>query len=265
MSHEPKPKKKSPLKDAPLRLPGQSADAQIFDVIYDQRLTPAVMVSCCLVAMLMELLFWIKPIPRSTSFTIMLVYTLIAIAYAVRSWRRSFARIAALRLGRDGERAVAEVLSEQLRRGNAVFHDIVGPSFNLDHVIVAPQGIYAIETKTLSKPTRSDAVVTFDGTTVLVDGKKMDRDPIEQSLAQIRWLRDQLRESTGTDLPVKGIVVFPGWFVKSDRSNADGKVSVMNPKGIDGFISAGHAILPMDRVHLAAFHLSRFIRSSSWA
>lgn len=262
MPYDAKPENKSPLNDKPLRLPGQSADEQLETVIHEQRLLPIVILLACVIAAIIELFFWLGHLPRFTSFVFMLVYALLALAYAIWKWRRSSAQIAALKLGRDGERAVAEVLAEQVRRGNAVFHDVVGPSFNLDHVIVAPQGIYVIETKTISKPTRPDAVVSFNGTTILVDGRSMDRNPIDQSHAEIRWLRDVLRDSTGSDLPVKGIVVFPGWFVKSDHSNVDRKVWVMNPKGIDGFISAGRPLLPPETVHMAAFHLSRFIRSS---
>lgn len=216
----------------------------------------------CAFATALEVLFWVGNYSRRLSFFLMLLYTLLALAYVIWSWVRSSSQIAALKLGRDGERAVAEVLAEQVRRGNTVFHDIVGPSFNLDHVIVAPQGIFVIETKTISKPSHAEAVVTFDGTTILVDGRPMTRNPIDQTHAEIRWLREVLHSSTGLELPVKGIVVFPGWFVKSDHSNADRKVWVMNPKGVDGFISAGRTLLPPESIHMAAFHLSRFIRSS---
>lgn len=254
--------KKSPLKDKPLRLPGQSLHDRMDSLIYDKRLTPFMLAMTCAFAAVMELIFWVTNASRSRSTTIMVGYALLALLYAAWKWRQSSSELAALKLGRDGERAVAEVLAEQVRKGNAVFHDVVGPTFNLDHVIVAPQGVFVIETKTLSKPSRPDAYVTFDGANLLVDGHVMDRDPIEQTLSEIRWLKELLVKSTGSDLPVKGIVVFPGWFVKSDHSNFERKVWVMNPKNVDGFISAGHAVMPPDRVHLMAFHLSRFIRAS---
>ena len=254
--------KKSPLKDKPLRLPGQSLDDQIWDFNYDQRIAPFIIALVCVFAVFMEIVFWLTHASRVKSTFVMIAYALAAVCYAVWKWRSSSPQLAALKLGRDGERVVAEVLAEQVRKGNAVFHDVVGPNFNLDHVIVAPQGVFVIETKTLSKPTRPDAYVTFDGKDLRVDGYALDRDPIEQTLAEIRWLKDLLRDSTGTDIPVKGLIVFPGWFVKSDHSNVDRKVWVMNPKGVDGFITAGHTIMPPDKVHLVAFHLSRFIRST---
>lgn len=262
MSSTPTTAKKSPLKDKPLRVPGQSLDARIDDFLLDHRLGPAVLALVCFSAAIFELIFWLTNASRFKSTIIMFAYALAASLYAVWKWRRASTQLAALKLGRDGERVVAEVLAEQVRKGNAVFHDVVGPNFNLDHVIVSPQGVFVIETKTLSKPTRPDAYVTFDGKDLRVDGHSLDRDPIEQTLSEIRWLKDLLRGSTGTDIPVKGLVVFPGWFVKSDHSNFERKIWVMNPKNIDGFISAGHTIMPAEKVHLIAFHLSRFIRSA---
>lgn len=262
MSLTPAAAKKSPLKDKPLRLPGQSLDDRIDNFIYDNRLAPIMLALVCIFAAVFELFFLLTNTSRMKSAILMSAYALVVLIYAVWKWRRSTAQLAALKLGRDGERVVAEVLSEQVRKGNAVFHDVVGPNFNLDHVIVAPQGVFVIETKTLSKPTRPDAYVTFDGKDLRVDSHALDRDPIEQTLSEIRWLKDLLRESTGTDIPVKGLIVFPGWFVKSDHSNVDRKVWVMNPKGVDGFITAGHSIMPIEKVYLVAFHLARFIRST---
>lgn len=262
MSFDQKPATKSPLKDQPLRVPGQSTDERRHDLVFDRMLPPFLVLLAFGAVAFIEFWGWLTKSPRGSAVVIYGVTALGALVFCVIRWRRCKREVANLRLGRDGERAVAEELVTLTRKGCAVYHDIVGPSFNLDHVIVAAQGVYVVETKTISKPTRPDAFVTFDGTSVRIDGHKPDRDPIEQVLAQIAWLRDLLKQSTGSDVPVKGVVVFPGWFVKSNHSNADRKVWVMNPKGVDGFISAGHLMLSPDQMHMVAFHLSRFIRSS---
>jgi hypothetical protein len=57
-------------------------------------------------------------------------------------------RIKELRLGRDGEKIVAEQLECLRESGAQVFHDVPGDGFNLDHVVISNHGIYAIETKT---------------------------------------------------------------------------------------------------------------------
>jgi hypothetical protein len=50
-------------------------------------------------------------------------------------------RVKRPRLGRDGERCVGQFL-ERLREDDAqIFHDVPAEGFNLDHVIVSPNGI----------------------------------------------------------------------------------------------------------------------------
>ena len=48
-----------------------------------------------------------------------------------------------------------------------VYHDIPGNNFNIDHVVVGPNGVFAVETEGRSKPNRgrgqSDATVVYDG------------------------------------------------------------------------------------------------------
>ena len=57
-----------------------------------------------------------------------------------------------IKLGRDGERVVAEHLQQLVGAGWRVFHDIQGDGFNIDHVVIGAGGISAVETKTRSKP-----------------------------------------------------------------------------------------------------------------
>lgn len=74
-------------------------------------------------------------------------------------------------LGYLGERAVAEELEPLTREGYHVFHDVpvekVEGSFNLDHVVVGPTGLFAIETKTRRKGRAREGVadhkVFYDG------------------------------------------------------------------------------------------------------
>lgn len=55
-------------------------------------------------------------------------------------------------LGHLGERAVGEELNQLLRDGCHVFHDYPGgPNWNINHIVVAPPGVYPIETKTRHK------------------------------------------------------------------------------------------------------------------
>lgn len=97
--------------------------------------------------------------------------------------------------------------------GYGILHDVLADGFNLDHVIFSKHGILVVETKTLSKPSKGRADITFRGNELLANGHKLDRDAVEQVKAEADWLKKLLEKSTGKRYPVKGIVVFPGWFV----------------------------------------------------
>ena len=249
----------SPLKAKPLRNPGQSVEQAIDDLVVD-RLLPYY---------ILPMFFWIiagiewfavyTNLPRYP-----VLYTataaLLSMIGGLRLWRLR-TRIRALKLGRDGERAVGQFLDGLREHGARIFHDVPGEGFNLDHVVVSQHGIFAVETKTLSKKTRQ-SVISIENGTILVGGIRMDRNPIEQVRGQVRWLARLLEKSTGRRLPINGVVVFPGWFIEppADASGLD--VWVLEPKALPAFISHEPIKLKLEDVALAAFHLSRYIRTT---
>jgi Nuclease-related domain len=167
-------------------------------------------------------------------------------------------RVKRLKLGRDGERCVGQFL-EQLRESEAaIFHDVPAAGFNLDHVVISPHGIYVIETKTRTKP-YAGARVTVAGNDLRVAGRRPDRDPIAQATAAARWLEAILKESTGKSFKVRPALVFPGWFVEQPEPRGD--VWVLEPKMLPALIAREPVLVSSPDVKLAAFHLSRYIRS----
>lgn len=114
--------------------------------------------------------------------------------------------------------------------------DIPGEGFNVDHVLIAPQGVFVIETKTFGKPQRANATVSFDGHRVLVDGLEPDRNPVVQARALRDWVRDLLYDTSGIRYPVRGVVLIPGWFVNGPKTRGPNDVWVLNPKGLPPFI-----------------------------
>jgi hypothetical protein len=251
---------KSPLKDAPLRNPGQSLDAQIDDLRLDM-FQPFLVATTFVVLAVLEWLRWYRNDPPHP-----ILYSCAALAgivYALIRTRRHLARLRDLKLGRDGERAIGQYL-EQVRGGDArVFHDLVGDDFNLDHVLVSTKGIFAIETKTWSKPIRGEATITYDGQHLFANGQKRDRDPIKQAIAQAQWLRDLVKQGTGRAFAVRPVVVFPGWYVQSEATSA-GKskgVWLLNPKALPEFISAERPSMTAEDVKLVSYHLGRSIRA----
>lgn len=252
-------KRLSPLKAKPLRNPGQSVERAIDDLVMD-KLVPYCLFPC--VFWLVAGLEWFgsfRDLPRQPGLYAATAALLTAIA-VVRLWLLR-KRVRALQLGRDGERAVGQFLDGLREKGARVFHDVPGDGFNLDHVVVSAHGIFAVETKTLSKSTPR-STITVEKEAILVAGRSMERNPIEQVRGQVRWLARMLEESTGKRLPVKGAVVFPGWFVEPVPAESGLDVWVLEPKALPAFIEHEPVRLPLADVALAAYHLSRYIRTS---
>jgi hypothetical protein len=144
------------------------------------------------------------------------------------------------------------------QKGYKIFHDVAGEKFNVDHVLIGPTGIYAIETKTMSIPNGRKATVEYDGEKVTVAGFSPDRDPIVQAKAQSLWLRDLVEDSTGKSFGVRPVVLYPGWYVNKQPKNAE--VWVLNPKALPSFLEHDRTMMSPEDVHLVSYHLSRYVR-----
>lgn len=246
----------SPLKAKPLRLPGESVDKEIDRWVNDATLGPFFGAGCFLVVAFYEWYGYLSHSPRRPY----LFTAVAAVALLYAAWRFFVIRrqVRQLKKGRDGGRAVGQFLERLRKDGGQVLHDIPGEGFNLDHVVISTHGIYAIETKTWSKPW-PDAKVVVDGDSLTVAGQVPDRDPIVQVTAAARWLERLLLLSTDKRFLVRGVVVFPGWFV--EQRGPRGDVWVLEPKMLPGFIRQAPEMIAASDVALAAFHLSRYVRS----
>jgi hypothetical protein len=249
---------KSPLKAKPLRNPGDSINEELHRWTEDYLMEPFVLAGSFFVIALVEWFGYLTEAPRRP----ILFSCVVSIATGFAVWRVwvNRDRLRQLRLGRDGERVVGQFLERLRDGGGQVFHDIPGQGFNLDHVVISQHGVYAIETKTLSKPW-SKAVVTVEGDSLRVAGRIPDRDPIQQVTSAVRWRECLLEQSTGKRFAVRGVVVFPGWFV--EQRSERGPVWVLEPKMLPGFIEQEPRTLVPGDVALAAFHLSRYVRSEA--
>ena len=249
---------RSPIKDRPLRHPGQSLEEER-TALWEDKLEPAAIEAVCFVVIagLEWLRAWTHFPPSPWLFTaVALVFVGLA---AFRIWRYR-PKLRAIRQGIEGEKVVGQFLERLRERGYQVFHDVVGPAFNVDHVLIGPAGIFTIETKTRSKPIRGDARVTADAEGLLVAGHRPDRDPVVQARAQAGWLHQQIKESTGKPLPVRPVIVFPGWFIDPSAQRLS-NLWVLEPKALPAFLDNEAACLAPGDVRLASYHLSRLIRS----
>lgn len=252
---------RSPLKAAPLRQAGQSVEKEIDNVVWDEVL-PYVMSAVLLSSIaLVEWWSWYAEAPPQPVFST--VVAGIAVVVCLWKLRRARSKLRQLRQARDGERVVGEFLERLRESGFKVFHDILGPRFNIDHVVIGPKGVFTIETKTWSKPARGQPRITFDGESLKVAGLEPDRDPIVQGRAQARWLGQLLAESSGRKVPVRPVIVFPGWFIEGPLREKKSEVWVLEPKALPGFLDHEPEALAPEDVNLLAFHLSRYVRADA--
>lgn len=250
---------KSPIKNKPLRHAGQSLDEQI-DTLINEKAVSYVLSGI--------FVFWFagyewwrfyrNPEPSPKIITVFALAWTVFCAYKIKIILN---KVRNLRQGRDGERAVGQYLDELRQNGHRVFHDILADQFNVDHVVISTKGIFAIETKTYSKPQRGEARITFDGEKLLIKGKQPTNNPVTQVSAAAKWLQSVLLESTGKKMPIKPVVLFPGWFIETLPQARNASAWVLNPKAFPAYITNQANVLTNEDMQLACYHLSRYIRS----
>ena len=232
---------RSPVRDKLLRPPGESArgkieetDDKIMDTLICFLGFPAIILVCYLssngTAPRHIPNFWTIILALLAGGFVLLMERLISLVQQRDQWRLSF----------NSERLVGEEINKLMCDGCQVFHDFpLAENGNLNHIVVAPSGVYAIETyakrKSASSPTQKAHEVIYDGAGLqFPEGR--DTDAIEQAKKQAERLEKFLSDSVKTPIKPKAIVTLPGWYVITKTA---GNVAVLNPKLIDLTILAG--------------------------
>lgn len=135
--------------------------------------------------------------------------------------------------GLVAERVTGMQLNRLLEHGCLILHDLPGDGFNIDHVVISPRGVYAVETKSFRKPSakvEDPFTVRYDGS-VLTFPDFIETSAIEQSERYAQWLSRYLREGQ-IDAPVTPALALPGWMVEqSEDTWRSARVKVFNPMG----------------------------------
>ncbi len=128
------------------------------------------------------------------------------------------------RLGFTGERVVGEELNQLLAAGFRVFHDVPfenkGKKFNIDHVLVGPHGVFAVETKTRRKPSDVKGLAKAK---VFSDGERLqfpkytETDSIAQARRNAATLGSWLSQAIGEPVKANAILTIPGWSVERTK------------------------------------------------
>lgn len=160
------------------------------------------------------------------------------------------------RLGLLGEQVVGQILDQLSSDSIRVFHDLEvrepgRKPWNIDHVVLTPAGVFAIETKTRRKP-RGTAPDGQEGHKVIFDGQQLnyphpmgyDRHGLDQAQANATWLSGKLTDLNGCAVPATPVLVLPGWWV--DRKGKS-SIFVLNAKECANFFKGSPQTLTAER------------------
>ena len=211
--------KKNPINyDNLLRSPGQSLDEEL-DQIKDKLLGKIFNASILVFIGIATILIF----KLSLYFEIVLVF--IFFIYFTVLLSKNIENIRSYKLGRDGEKSVAQylsVVSRQLSKKDAnmhVYHDLVDEKkkFNIDHVVVSKKGIFIVETKTYRKDEGQTNKITSNGKELFKNGQKMTTNIPLQVKGQAQWLQSELLQTTGKKYLIIPTIAFVGWYVDSKK------------------------------------------------
>lgn len=228
-------KERSPVSEKLLRPAGESLRRELETL--DEQLNDNLLWTVIAPVLLSAFFILSKPVPKlAASASVAAVALVIGVAcFGFQIWRITgiIQRRRNYQLGFAGERAVAEELNQLMLDGCRIFHDVpMEPYGNVDHVVVAPSGVYAVETKARRKrkapPGKRDHEVVFEGES-LTFPEGVDTKAVQQAKYQADQLRKYLSKAVGETVKVRAILTFPGWYVAT-RSKTEMKV--LNPKNI---------------------------------
>lgn len=190
--------------------------------------------------------------------TFWLSVAIIATGAAAIAFLRLIPKARRLVRGERGELKVAEALEELRADGYRVFHDIVCPGFNIDHVVIGPAGVFAIETKFRS----GGGEISFrNGAGLFVDGFPEEKDSLKQARGNAREVNRFIRENCHIQEWVFPLVVFVGdWRVKNDWHTTDARV--LTPETVGRYLSSQQPRLKRAEIALIASHFERSTKAA---
>jgi len=246
-----------PSEQEPLRNPGRSIDDELTRLRAHSGYGYLFFTACVLVLAIMEGWGYFFGLPRLP----LLFAGLVAIA-ALATFiqvRRGQARTGRSHLDRDSKRLVEEMLEELRAQGATLFRDVPGDGFNLDQVVISDGGVMVVAARAVSKRGRGEGIA-FIGDQLLVDGRRLRRDPIIQLRAQMRWLANLLEQLTGETLPVRGALVLPNCRLERPLESVGRDVWVLAAEALPEHVRQAPATLSAEQISRVTIYLGNFIR-----
>jgi hypothetical protein len=217
--------RRTPLTDSLLRSPGESLREEL--TIHSEKADNYIWIMIFSSFLPILLLLVLISLGDKSIFAfywqlaVCLILFVAIIVYHSRRLYQFFAIRQKLGLGLDAEMAVGQELNHLMLHGCRVFHDFYANGFNIDHVVIGPGGVIAVETKGRAKRDRGqgsgDAKVIFNGE-YLRFPHWLEKNPIIQARRQAVWLQKWLTSAVGQTVKVRPALAVAGWYVERTKN-----------------------------------------------
>jgi len=230
--HTGRARRQTPLTKNLLRGPGQSLRIVIDDLVFD---VPAYFGMLSGMPLLFYAMYTEQRLLGRSNITTISIFTLAIVifsAYTIIKLIQTLKRIRRLRLALDAELAAGQELDQLMREGYRVFHDVPANHFNVDHVVVGRNGVFAIETKARTKPLKDDGKaewrIEYNGKALIFPHWR-ETEPLAQAERQAKWLREWLSSAVGEPVSVMPTVALPGWYINRTQPGGVPVFNASNP------------------------------------
>ncbi|KJS30598.1 MAG: hypothetical protein VR64_15380 [Desulfatitalea sp. BRH_c12] len=153
--------------------------------------------------------------------------------YAYFSYRRARRQKREILWYHEARKVVDRAIAPFVARGYIVFRDFVTEGFQIDHLLLGPKGVFALQAfvrQTDADAQRTqNATVTYDGRALFFpDGR--EHVIIDQTEECAERFSQWITQRVGILVAARGVVALPGWRVK--RISPEG-LSVINPSQME--------------------------------
>lgn len=163
------------------------------------------------------------------------ILTVVSAIWILWSLQRGLRHVERYFKGARGEERVSEIL-KGLPDDYHVFNDFTGGRSHVDHVVIGPGGVFAIETKSWR------GRVTIDDGRVLLDGRPPDRSPVRQAVKEALDVRETLSR-LGWAGAVTPVLAFATDTFAAHRADLHGTV-VINACELRESFGSGRVVIP---------------------
>jgi hypothetical protein len=133
---------------------------------------------------------------------------------------------------RDANVAIGHQLQQLCVEGSRVYHDVGTAAGVVDHVIVGPKGIYAVNV--VARRSRKNAQARLRNDSIQYSNSKSGHS-IADILSKTARLQKEFRELVGHNIRVRSVIAIPGWDIGEQPKEGHLLVNELNLAMLGGW------------------------------